>query len=58
MMAVTTPTGAIDPQNDELNGAEKNNFTDSARHARGNNDPRDNRDPNGGKQQRNRTANR
>ena len=52
MMAVTMPTGAIDPQNDESNGAEKNNFPDSARHARGNNDPRDNRDPSGGKQQR------
>src|SRR6201747_814903 len=53
MMAVTMPGSAIDPQNDESNGAEKNNFTDSVRHARGNNDPRDNRDPNGGKQQRN-----
>src|SRR3954463_6052325 len=53
MMAVTTPTSAIDPQDDKLNGAEKNNFPDSVRHARGNNDPRDNRDPNGGKQQRN-----
>ena len=51
MMAVTMPTSAIDPQNDELNDAEKNNFPDSVRHARGNNDPRDNRDPNG-KQQR------
>ena len=53
MMAVTMPGSAIDPQNDELNDAEKNNFPDSARHARGNNDPRDSRDPNGGKQQRN-----
>jgi tRNA pseudouridine55 synthase len=53
MMAVTTPTSAIDPQNDELNGAEKNNFTDSAGHARGNNDPRDNRDPNGGRHRQN-----
>src|ERR1700710_2867285 len=50
MMAVTMPGSAIDPQNDELNGAEKNNFPDSDRHARGNNDPRDNRDSNGGKQ--------
>src|SRR6201991_1394851 len=50
MMAVTTPTSAIDPQNDELNGAEKNNFPAGPRHARGNNDPRE--DNRGGKQQR------
>src|ERR1700748_258616 len=53
MMAVTTPGSAIDPKDDELNGAGKNNFPDSARHARGNNDPRDNRDPSGGKQRQN-----
>src|SRR6201985_867952 len=53
MMAVTTPGSAIDPKDDELNGAGKNNFPDSARHARGNNDPRDTRDPNGGKQRQN-----
>jgi tRNA pseudouridine55 synthase len=49
MMAVTLPAGAIDPQNDELNDAEKNISADSARHARGNNDPRED---NRGKQQR------
>src|SRR6185295_10700609 len=50
MMAVTMPGSAIDPQNDELNGADKNNFPDSARHARGDNDPRDD---NRGKQRQN-----